>query len=167
MIQPALPQDLIEIKRLTESCAEAMIDKGINQWNQHYPSKEKLATDIDKKELFKLVNTENEIIGIIVLSTDMDKEYLPIQWITENKNNLYVHRLATEPSFWGLGNGKKLMDFAEDYARDHQYTSVRLDTFSQNKRNHRFYESRGYKRLGDIFFPMKSEHPFHCYELVL
>ena len=167
MIKPALPKDLSEIKRFTERCAEAMIDKGINQWNENYPSKEKLATDIDKNELFKLVNTENEIMGIIVLTPEMDEEYLPIPWITENKNNLYVHRLATDPSFWGLGNGKKLMDFAEEFARKHHYTSIRLDTFSQNKRNHRFYESRGYQRLGDIFFPVKSEHPFHCYELVL
>ena len=167
MIRPALPEDLAEIKLLTERCAEAMADKGIFQWNEHYPSKEKLAADIQKKELFKLTNTENEIMGIIVLSPEMDEEYIPIKWLTTNKNNLYVHRLATDPTFWGLGNGKKLMDFAEDFANKNEYASVRLDTFSQNKRNHRFYESRGYKRLGDIFFPKQSEHPFHCYELVL
>lgn len=167
MIKPALTEDLAEIKRLTERCAQAMADKGIYQWNEHYPSKEKLAADIKKKELYKLTNAENEIMGIIVLSTEMDSEYVPIKWLTKNENNIYVHRLATDPIFWGLGNGKKLMDFAEDFAKNHNYNSVRLDTFSQNKRNHRFYESRGYKRLGDIFFPNQSEHPFHCYELVL
>ncbi|MGM0391936.1 MAG: GNAT family N-acetyltransferase, partial [Bacteroidota bacterium] len=30
-----------------------------------------------------------------------------------------------------------------------------------------FYESRGYQKLGDIYFPKQSEHPFHCYELIL
>ena len=167
MIKPALTEDLTEIKRLTERCAQAMADKGIYQWNEHYPSKEKLAADIKKNELYKLTNAENEIMGIIVLSPEMDSEYVPIKWLTKNENNIYVHRLATDPIFWGLGNGKKLMDFAEDFAKNHNYNSVRLDTFSQNKRNHRFYESRGYKRLGDIFFPKQSEHPFHCYELVL
>lgn len=167
MIKPALTEDLAKIKRLTERCAQAMADKGIYQWNEHYPSKEKLAADIKKNELYKLTNAENEIMGIIVLSTEMDSEYVPIKWLTKNENNIYVHRLATDPIFWGLGNGKKLMDFAEDFAKNHNYNSVRLDTFSQNKRNHRFYESRGYKRLGDIFFPNQSEHPFHCYELVL
>lgn len=167
MIKPALTEDLAEIKRLTERCAQAMADKGIYQWNEHYPSKEKLAADIKKKELYKLTNAENEIMGIIVISPEMDNEYVPIKWLTKNENNIYVHRLATDPIFWGLGNGKKLMDFAEDFAKNHNYNSVRLDTFSQNKRNHRFYESRGYKRLGDIFFPKQSEHPFHCYELVL
>jgi len=59
------------------------------------------------------------------------------------------------------------MNFAEKYARDNNFTSVRLDTFSQNKRNQKFYETRGYQRLGDIYFPKQSKHPFHCYELKL
>ena len=50
MIKPALTEDLAEIKRLTERCAQAMADKGIYQWNEHYPSKEKLAADIKKKD---------------------------------------------------------------------------------------------------------------------
>ena len=59
------------------------------------------------------------------------------------------------------------MDFAENFAKEHNALSVRLDTFSQNKRNQKFYETRGYKRLGDIYFPKQSNHPFHCFELVL
>ena len=59
------------------------------------------------------------------------------------------------------------MKFAEHYAQENNVLSIRLDTFSQNKRNQKFYELRGYKKLGDIFFPKQSKHPFHCYELVL
>jgi len=59
------------------------------------------------------------------------------------------------------------MAFAETYARNKNFAAVRLDTFSQNKRNQRFYEIRGYTKLTDIYFPKQSEHPFHCYELVL
>ena len=44
------------------------------------------------------------------------------------------------------------MDFAEKYAKEKKFASVRLDTFSVNKRNLKFYESRGYQRLeGSIF----------------
>jgi ribosomal protein S18 acetylase RimI-like enzyme len=59
------------------------------------------------------------------------------------------------------------MSFAEEFAQKNNYASVRLDTFSVNKRNQRFYELRGYKKLGDIYFPKQSEFPFHCYELIL
>lgn len=165
-IRLAKAEDLNSIKLLTEACALAMQEKGIFQWNEHYPSREKLAADIDKKELYVLEDT-SEILGIIVLTAEMDEEYIPIEWLTENGNNLYIHRLATHPAKWGNGLGRKLMDFAEEFARQQNFDSVRLDTFSRNKRNHIFYESRGFKRLGDIFFPKQSEDPFHCYELVL
>ncbi len=165
-IRKAKIADLLEVKSLAESCAVAMQDRGIFQWNEHYPSKEKLENDIERQELYVLTD-ENEIKGIIVLSSHMDEEYIPIEWLSENSQNLYIHRLATHPLHWGEGTGQKLMDFAEAFAREHKFISVRLDTFSQNKRNQKFYESRGYKKLGDIFFPKQSEHPFHCYELIL
>ncbi len=165
-IKLAEDKDLLEIKKLTEACAVAMQGKGIFQWNEHYPSIEKLRADIAKKELYVLLEND-EIKGIVVLTKHMDEEYIPIEWHTKSGNNLYIHRLATHPSVWSNGYGQKLMDFAEEFANQHNLDSVRLDTFSKNKRNQKFYESRGYRKLGDIFFPKQSEHPFHCYELVL
>ena len=166
MIRKATASDLPAIKKLTEACAQSMQENGIFQWNEHYPSLEKLQEDVEKEELYVL--EEGEMIqGIIVLTPAMDEEYFPIKWLTANENNLYVHRLATNPQNWGSGRGRKLMDFAEAFAIEHDYVSVRLDTFSQNTRNQRFYESRGYKRLGNIYFPKQSESPFYCYEKVL
>ena len=71
-----------------------------------------------------------------------------------------------DPNFQKKGIGKSLMDFAEEYAKKNQFKTVRLDTFSQNKRNNKFYKSRKYIQLGDVFFPMQSEFPFHCYEKI-
>jgi GNAT superfamily N-acetyltransferase len=143
-----------------------MQKKEILQWNEFYPSLERLKNDILQEELYVL-DEEGEIEGIIVLTPTIDEEYLPIAWLTPSDNNLYVHRLATNPQKWGGGYGRRLMDFAEDFARKHNYDSVRLDTFSQNQRNQRFYEARGYKRLGNIYFPKQSEAPFYCYEKIM
>ncbi|MEG9327566.1 GNAT family N-acetyltransferase [Salinimicrobium catena] len=166
MIRKATRQDLESAKSLTEACAAAMQEKAIFQWNEHYPSRERLLEDIEKEELYVL-EEHGEILGIIVLTPQIDEEYLPIEWLTPGGNNLYVHRLATLPEVWGKGYGQKLMDFAEKFAAAQNYQSVRLDTFSKNKRNQKFYESRDYKRLGNIFFPKQSEHPFYCYEKIL
>lgn len=166
MIRKAKASDLNTIKRLTESCALTLQEKEIFQWNEQYPSREKMVDDISKEEMFVL-EIENEILGIIVLTTVMDEEYIPIAWLTPGENNLYVHRLAVHPKVWGHGYGQQLMDYAEAFASEHHYESVRLDTFSRNKRNQQFYDRRGYKRLGDIYFPKQSEFPFYCYEKVL
>jgi GNAT superfamily N-acetyltransferase len=71
-----------------------------------------------------------------------------------------VHPIAQ-----GKGYAKALMDFAENKARKEGFQSVRLDTFSLNEKNVAFYTKRGYSRLGDIYFPIKSKAPFHCFEL--
>lgn len=166
MIRLGLPQDLDEIKQLTEACAIALQKLGIQQWNEHYPSRQRLEKDLLNKELY-ILQKEEEIVGIIVLTPEMDQEYIPINWLIPNGSSLYVHRIATLPSTWGQGYGRLLMGFAEETAREANFLSVRLDTFSQNKRNQRFYHARGYQRLGDIYFPKQSPYPFHCYEKLL
>lgn len=166
MIRKARLNDLNEIKKLTEACAEGLQQQNIFQWNEDYPSREKLENDIKREELFVYEHI-NRIIAIIVLTPKMDDVYRNISWLTETGNNLYVHRLATHPDFWGRGYARKMMDFAEDFAKTGNFISIRLDTFSQNKRNQKFYEARGYRRLGDVYFPHKNDQPFHCYELVL
>ena len=166
MIRKAKLNDLREIKKLTEACAKALQQQNIFQWNEHYPSLEKLQNDIEKQELYVL-EAENTIISIIVLTSKMDEVYRNINWLSKTGNNLYVHRLATRPEFWGKGFARKMMDFAEEFAKNKNFTSIRLDTFSENIRNQKFYESRGYTKLGDVYFPHKNEHPFHCYEKLL
>jgi len=163
MIRKATPKDLPEIKRLTEACAKTLQAQNIFQWNKNYPSREKLAKDIQKKELY-LWEEDRKIVSIIVLTSNMSDVYKDIEWLSDNENNLYVHRLATHPDYWGKSYARKMMYFAEETAKKNNYSSIRLDTFSQNKRNQRFYEARNYKRIGDVYFPDKSVHPFHCYE---
>ena len=159
-------RDIDTIMAMTKACAKHMISKGIYQWNEYYPNKDAFVKDVRRNELFVL-EINGEIMGLLVISTLMDNEYQSIDWLTDNKNNIYIHRLAVHPAFQGKGYAQQLMDFAEAYAIENNYTSIRLDTFSQNKRNQNFYELRGYKRLGDIYFPKQSEYPFYCYELVL
>jgi len=166
MIRKARIQDLPNVYGITRACAADMINNGIHQWNESYPSEEILKKDILNGELYVL-EIDNQTAGMIVLTATKDKEYEAVQWLTPDSNNLYVHRLAVHPAFQHQGHARKLMDFAEKYAVDNGYLSVRLDTFSQNQRNQTFYEKRGYKRLGEIYFPEQSKHPFYCYEKIL
>ncbi|MDY2586160.1 GNAT family N-acetyltransferase [Winogradskyella aquimaris] len=166
MIRKGKIEDIKAIMYLTKTCAKTMIANGIYQWNEHYPNVSAFVNDIERHELFVL-EIDSEINGTIVISTFMDEEYLPIKWLTKNENNIYIHRLAIHPSMQGKGYAQQLMDFAEQYAIDNNYRSIRLDTFSRNKRNQKFYELRGYNKLGDIYFPKQSKYPFHCYELIL
>ena len=166
MIRIAEEKDIQSILEITKACAKFMVSSGIYQWNEHYPNASAFQKDIKREELYVL-EINHAIKACIVISTFMDFEYEPIKWLTPNVNNIYIHRLAVHPQLQGKGYAQQLMHFAEQFAIDNRYSSIRLDTFSQNKRNQKFYELRGYKKLGDIHFPKQSEFPFHCYELVL
>jgi ribosomal protein S18 acetylase RimI-like enzyme len=158
--------DLEKMYSITKSCGEHLIEKGIFQWNENYPSKEVLQKDIKLLQIWKL-EVENEIVGIMVLTEIEDEEYDSVQWLTNNKPNLFIHRLSINPIFQGKGYAQKLMNFAENFAVENHYASIRLDTFSQNKKNQYFYEQRNYVKLESIYFPNQSEFPFYCYEKVL
>lgn len=165
MIRLANASDIDWVIGITKICASHMISNGIYQWNEYYPSRDAFETDVSRKELFVL-EIHDEIIGCIVISAFMDNDYIPVKWLTPNAQNIYIHRLAIHPEHQGKGYAQELMTFAENFSREKNYLSIRLDTYSMNKRNQKFYELRGYKRLGDIYFPNQSDYPFYCYELV-
>ncbi|WP_417199867.1 GNAT family N-acetyltransferase [Bizionia sp.] len=166
MIRKGTNEDIDTILEITKACAIDMISKNIQQWNSKYPNRSAFENDVARNELYVLEEPK-KIIGCLVLSTKMDAEYETIDWLTPNSNNLYVHRVAIHPDYQGKGWARKLMNFAENMANKNEFTSIRLDTFSKNARNQKFYELRGYKKLGAIYFPKQSEHPFYCYEFVL
>ena len=163
MIRLAKKEEIPHLLAITKACANDMISRNIFQWNEGYPSQEAFENDVFRKELFVLI-TNNRKIGCLVLTPKIDEECLQVKWLTPNKNNLYIHRLAIHPKEQRKGWAQKLMGFTENFAIKNNYNSIRLDTFSKNIRNQKFYELRGYKKLGAIYFPKQSEFPFYCYE---
>ncbi len=166
LIRKAQLADLDRLLEITGACANHMQEQGIFQWNEFYPSFEAFKTDVNRQELY-VYELEGTVQGCVVLSSFKDAEYETVEWLTPESKHLYIHRLAVHPKVQGHGLARELMTFAEQWAIDNNYDSIRLDTFSKNLRNQNFYELRGYKRLGEIYFPKQSEFPFYCYERLL
>ena len=49
MIRLAKETELLEIISITKACTAHMIDQGIYQWNDDYPSKKAFIKDINRK----------------------------------------------------------------------------------------------------------------------
>lgn len=166
MIRPAKVEEIPEIMEMARACGRAMQADGIYQWTEVYPTREAFIRDIDRGELW-VIDPGSGPVGTIAVSTWMDEEYRSVRWLTPNRSNRYVHRLGIHPDFQRQGLAQQLMDHAESLALREGAPSIRLDTFSRNHRNQRFYEQRGYQRLGAVYFPRQSPYPFYCYERVL
>merc|ERR1711953_1097848 len=142
----------------TEACAEDMISAGIEQWNTDYPSLKIITKDAQDGTLFGY-ERDGKIIGSVMFSMIKDDFYSNIKWKTQDSNHIYVHRLAVHPNYQRQGIARELMDFGENLGREKGCCSVRLDTFSLNPRNNKFYKNRGYLYCGDVYFDHKSNAP--------
>lgn len=166
MIRKAREGDIVKIMELTQACSQHLIGLRIFQWNENYPTMETFEKDIRKEELY-VYEIDEKIIGCIAITESKDPEYNEVNWLTPEGHSYYIHRLAVHPDEQGQGFARKMMDFAEERAVSKNKLSVRLDTFSKNLRNQRFYERRGYKKLEPVYFLNQSLDPFYCYELLL
>ncbi|MDX2361959.1 MAG: GNAT family N-acetyltransferase [Crocinitomicaceae bacterium] len=167
MISHGELHEIDEIIALTKACGLHMRENGIDQWDENYPDRLSITNDLTGKTLFTY-REGKVILGIVVLNEHQDEEYAEINWSTsESDRNIVVHRLAVHPDHQGKGIARKIMDFAEQFAREEEYDAIRLDTFSQNPRNQRFYTNRGYTDLGAVYLKYKKDHPYYCYELLI
>ena len=158
--------DIEEIMEIISLCTNHMISNNIFQWDENYPSKQTFIDDINMDYLLVLL-LKDSIIGCVSVYNVMDDFYKKIKWKIKSNNSLYVHRLAINPSFQGKGFAKFIMKYIEEIGIKTKAKSIRLDTFSLNKKNNKFYSNLGYLKLGQIYFRNQSDMPFNCYEKVL
>lgn len=154
--------DLGELFQIYLNGKRELAQNGIYQWTDNYPTVSIIALDIRKRVLYVL-KSNNEIIGAINISEEQEPEYELVQWAFDHSKALVIHRLLIDPKHQRKGYAQKLMDFAESFAKENNYTSIRLDAYSQNKRVIEFYQKRNYVVRGNVNFP-EREYPFHCME---
>ena len=165
-IRKAIQGDLDAVMEIIQSCTNDMISQKIFQWNDKYPDRQTFFNDIENEDLLLLAHG-NQLLGCVSVTNKMDDFYSTIDWIAATKKNIYVHRLAIHPRYQGHGYAKRIMNYIENDAIDNNYNSIRLDTFSMNKKNNNFYSNIGYEKLGHIYFRDQSDMPFNCYEKCL
>lgn len=161
-IVPGTLNDLPKIMALIKNCIIDMESHGIYQWNDYYPTLAIFEEDIKKGSLF-IMEDQGECLSIITIDEEQSPEYQQLKWRYIEGKALVIHRLAVDPVWQKRGIGRRLMDFAENYALNFGYASIRLDAYTGNPRAFKLYENRGYQKVGQLFFPGR-ELPFFCYE---
>jgi ribosomal protein S18 acetylase RimI-like enzyme len=161
----ARKEHLEEILEMLSAVVDFMSDVGNRQWGRDYPTREMFIKHISDQVLWIMIEN-NRIICTIVITEDQDKEYADVPWVDSTGKAMVVHRLAVNPEFQRKGLANKMMDFAEDLARERGFTSIRLDTYSENKITPVFFKKRGYEFRGRIHFPQR-DLPYYCFEKIL
>lgn len=156
---------LDDIRNLLLTAIKDMNARGIMQWDEYYPGLDLILKDIETGSMFIMMK-DSKVIGMIVLTGEQEPEYLDVDWSDKDGKALVIHRLAVRPDLQGKGIGGRLFDFAEEHALNNDFSSIRIDTFSENPNMKRLIESKDYVRIGIIHFPTHKP-PFICYEKIL
>lgn len=156
-------EDINEIVKIIKDTVSDMHEQKIYQWDHTYPSKEIITEDIHEENLY-VYRDENIIKGFVVLNEYEDKEYEELDWKYNKGKHLVIHRLCVNPKYKGKGIATKLIEYADIYGRDNNYSAIRLDTFIDNKPARRLYEKKGYSVVGALEFRMGV---FYCFEKAL
>jgi ribosomal protein S18 acetylase RimI-like enzyme len=161
-ITPAKANEIAGIVEILKDARKHLESQLIFQWHDEYPSVEIVAEDVNNGHLYSC-QVEGDCAGIMTLSEVQDPEYAGVAWEDASGRPLVIHRLVVKQAWQGKGVGDRLLEFANLFAFQNKYSSLRLDVYSGNRRAMRFYERNGFLQRGEVRFP-KRQHPFFCYE---
>jgi len=133
--------DLIEpLTDLLHAAYRPLAEKGMRYLATHQPPETTLKR-LKKGDSF-LGFTEGELVSTIIVVKDDPNE--PCGWY-QNPEVYFFTQFAVKPKYQGLGLGKKLMDFVEEYATSDGAKEMALDTSEYAHHLISIYKKRGYR----------------------
>ncbi|MCD8037364.1 MAG: GNAT family N-acetyltransferase [Clostridiales bacterium] len=134
--------DLDGIIALIQKRMDWMDEVGLCQWNKtNYL--EEFTKDYFEKNIieknFYIAEEDGLLIGTIALFRQ------DLRW-EDGKESVYIHHLTAEPGKAGVG--RKLVEYAEQYAKNMHFQMIRLDSPANNQKLSDYYESMGYMPVG-------------------
>ena len=82
----------------------------------------------------RVAEHEGTLLGLLVL--------------TKHTNHVALDNIAVSPDAQGSGIGAQLLEFTENYAREHELREIRLHTNEAMTENITYYTRRGYVETG-------------------
>ncbi|WP_430966106.1 GNAT family N-acetyltransferase [Spongiimicrobium sp. 2-473A-2-J] len=134
--------DIEEIFRLYGLASEYQRSKrGVVVWPQF--DRELVTTEIAENRQWKLLIDDQ--VACVWATTFNDEQI----WEEKNSDSaVYIHRIATNPSFRGRNFVRTIVEWSKVYAKENQKDFVRLDTLGNNKALIAHYTNAGFTFLG-------------------
>ncbi|MES2779359.1 MAG: GNAT family N-acetyltransferase [Bacteroidota bacterium] len=96
---------------------------------------------------YAIAEQDNEVVGYIKLL--LNAPHPKLTGSTAELEKIYVKQ-----SQLGSGAGKQLMEYAIDFSRNHQFSTLFLGVWKENERAVHFYRKIGFTEFDTRFFPL-------------
>lgn len=139
-------------------------EDGSAQWQDGYPNPTVIANDIEKGNGYVLLDEET-VIGYCAVLINDEPAYADIkgQWLT-NGDFVVFHRVAIAEQYLGRGLSKLMLKFIEEFAKEREIQSIKVDTNFDNPAMMAVFEKAGYHYCGEVSF---RGSPRRAYEKVI
>jgi GNAT superfamily N-acetyltransferase len=164
LVRRAHEDDLPRLAELLRACVGEMRKRGIDQWDEVYPTEATLHADVLAGNLYVAAAPGTTIAGSFTVDQREEPEYATVAWRLVARPVGVVHRLMIHPTCQRRGLGRHLMTFAEIAARSAGCRAIRLDAFTGNEPSLRLYANLGYADVGQVRF---RKGLFRCFEKAL
>jgi len=143
VIRKASVMDASAILILWQDAAKWLQAKGIDQWNPEGFTLERVIKYMNNGSDIYLAQLIDEYVGTFTITW---KD--PFIWgELDNSESGYIHKLAVDRKFKGLGIGHKLLRLAEDEIRKKGKKFIRLDCMADNIKLNQYYRDYGYQYI--------------------
>lgn len=158
IIELGKESDINELENLYNDLNDYLAS-GINYpgWKKGiYPIREDAANGIKNRNLY-IAKYNGKIIGSIILSNTPEKAYHNATWNFKSDYSkiLVIYTFVVHPKFMKCGVGKRLIDFATEYAINLNIKSIRLDVYEGNTPAIKLYEKCGFKYIDTVDLGLK------------
>lgn len=156
LFRQATETDITRIWEIIKQAKAQMQRLNSRQWNEHYPSLENIANDIQSGNGYVICNKANIVVAYGVISFDGEPAYQEIDgtW-TNDLPYMVVHRLAVADEMKHQGLAKRFMQQAEEISRKRGIYEFRIDTNFDNQYMLRLIASQGFNYSGEV--PYRGE----------
>lgn len=133
---------------------------GSTQWQDGYPNLETVKTDVEKDQNYVLIQ-DDKIIATAALIFNYEPAYDEIEgkWLSDGEF-LVVHRVGVSDEVAGKGFAKKLFMILEDFAKENDIFSIKVDTNFDNVPMLKILEKLGYTYCGEVYFRGSARKAF-------
>lgn len=128
-------------------------------YNQHWQGFEvaMVQKEINEKWQWKIIDQDQNILCIFATAFSD-----PVIWEEKDKDpSIYLHRIVTNPIFRGKNYVNYIIEWAKEYALQHNIKFIRMDTWGKNEKLINYYKKCGFNFIGLTTPAASSSLPKH------
>lgn len=142
--------DIPAIMEIVAQAQSLLRSRGVDQWQDGYPTVDIIAQDIARSESYVL--EDNGVVvaaAVISFAGEVTYNIIDGEWLNDNPY-VVVHRLAVRGPALRRGLARQMMLYAETLALERGVEDIRVDTHNDNLAMQSLLDSLGYTLCGKI-----------------